>query len=108
MEQPGWVKLADGVEVIRLWEIPPFPKTPEIAILRLSNARYEEFDDDPQGFHEKHKIFNLPFKLLRVDHMHAATKMALGRKSGSVIVASLHHCDTTSTCLSEVERCPGK
>jgi hypothetical protein len=101
MDQSAWVKLAEGVEVIRLWETPPYPKKPEIAILRLSDAMYEKFDDDPQAFLEGKKVFG--FKLNRVDHMHAAKNKAQGQKSNSVIILNIHKINCAVLSVSEAE-----
>jgi hypothetical protein len=100
MDQAVWVKLAEGVEVIRLWETPPYPKKPEIAILRLSEDVYGKFDDDPQTFLEEHKVY--PFGLQRVDHMHSRKK-ARGQRPSSFIVFNIHKLNCAVLSVSEEE-----
>lgn len=64
LKAAGWVKLADGVEVLRLFGTRLGPQKPEIAILRLSDAQHEVFVHDPMKFLEEHRIY--PFGLRRV------------------------------------------
>jgi hypothetical protein len=86
-----WASLADGFELIRLWETPDGPKQPEIAILRMSDAVYEKFHEDPQAFLEDHKVF--PFTLRRVDLLHSPQKKTMGSKSCTMIGAAFHRVD---------------
>jgi hypothetical protein len=55
-----WKKIADGVWVAK---VPRFSDheeevKPEFAVLRLTAARYAEFQKDPKGFLNKYKIFD--------------------------------------------------
>ncbi len=61
---PHWEKLADGVEVLRLFGTDVGPQKPEIAVLKLSDEQHKVFLKDPMKFVEEHKIY--PFKLRRV------------------------------------------
>lgn len=101
MNKTMWVKLADGLDVIRLWETPDGPKKPEIAILRLSDAVYGKFHEDPQAFLEEHKVF--PFTLHRVDLVHSPQKKTLRNKSRTTIGAALHRIDCTVVITLECE-----
>jgi len=96
-----WVKLADGLDVMRLWETPDGPKKPEIAILRLSDAVYRKFHEDPQVFLEEHKVF--PFSLHRVDLVHSPQKKTLMNKSRTTIGAAFHRIDCTVVVTLENE-----
>lgn len=91
MNATNWVRIEDGFEVIRLWETPDGPKQPEIAILRMSDAVYEKFHEDPQAFLEGHKVF--PFTMRRVDLVHSPQKKTLGNKSDPMIGAAFHRND---------------
>ena len=59
----AWKKVADGI-----WEaeVPGFSEDrkedvkPEFAVLRLSEAQYDEFEKDHVGFLNRHKIFARP------------------------------------------------
>ena len=60
-QKPGgiWKNVADGVWAAK---VPRFVDQeeevkPEFAVLRLTAARYAEFQKDPKGFVNKHKIF---------------------------------------------------
>lgn len=101
MNKTMWVKLVDGLEVIRLWETPDGPKKPEVAILRLSDAMYEKFHEDPQVFLEEHKVF--PFTLRRVDLVHSPQKKTLRNKSCTMIGAALHRIDCSVVITLECE-----
>ncbi len=46
---PKWETLADGIQVLRLWNTTG-PESPEIAMLRLSEDEYKEFDKDPKKY----------------------------------------------------------
>lgn len=51
----------DGIQVMRLWELESKELWPQIAVLRVSNASYLKFSQDPQGFMKfvnEHKIFS--------------------------------------------------
>jgi len=56
-----WEKVADGIWAVK---IPRFPEDkkedvkPEFAVLRLSEARYDEFQKNHVEFLNKHKIFS--------------------------------------------------
>jgi hypothetical protein len=58
-----WKKVGDGVWAVK---VPKFPQDkkervrPEFAVLRLSEARYAEFQKDRVGFLNKYKIFSRP------------------------------------------------
>lgn len=53
-----WVKLEDGVEVLRLFDADVGPTWPEIAVLRLSEAKYEEFRKDETEFVNSRHVFS--------------------------------------------------
>ena len=53
-----WVKLEDGVEVLKLFESDLGPRWPEIAILRLSEAKHNDFEKDPKDFLNSRHIFS--------------------------------------------------
>jgi hypothetical protein len=99
MSQEVWKHLANGVDLIYLPELPGGPKKPEIAILRLPEKMYNEFDDDPQGFLEKNDVFH-GVPLNRVDNMHSAKKKGKGI---SVIVLAVHRPSSTVVSFSEPE-----
>jgi len=102
MNQTAWVKLADGVEVIRHWETPDGPKKPEIAILRLSGEMYKDFENAPQAFVERHKVF--PFKLRKVEHHRVPTTEKKARTGGDPpqveVVVCLHNQYSITGCVS--------
>jgi len=57
----GWVQLASGVRVLRMWETKNGPKKwPEIAALELSDSQYADFKKDVSGFLNKQQVFSQP------------------------------------------------
>ncbi len=59
-----WELVQDGVQVIRFWKTVG-PTWPQIAILRLSDQKFNEFRADPLAFVNKNKIFPEPVRKLR-------------------------------------------
>lgn len=58
---PAWEPFGEGVEVIRLFDVNNRVETePEIAILRLSDAKYAEFNKNRIGFLNKLGIYSKP------------------------------------------------
>jgi hypothetical protein len=53
---PEWKTLEPGVQVLRLWESLG-PDQPQIAILQLTNEKYEKLESDPKGFLDRYNIF---------------------------------------------------
>lgn len=59
----AWGEVADGIWAVK---VPRFPEDkkekvkPEFAVLRLSEARYDEFQKEHVGFLNKYKIFSRP------------------------------------------------
>jgi len=47
---PEWKKLRDGVQVLKIWQLEEADKYPQISVLRVSNAEYLKFFQDPKGF----------------------------------------------------------
>ncbi|MGB2899459.1 MAG: hypothetical protein WBB89_09350 [Candidatus Acidiferrum sp.] len=45
-----WEKLRDGVQMLRVWQLEDPKAYPQISVLRVSNAEYLKFFQDPQGF----------------------------------------------------------
>ncbi len=45
-----WKKLPDGVQLLRVWQLEGEKVYPQVSVLRVSNATYLEFFQDPQGF----------------------------------------------------------
>ena len=45
-----WEKLRDGVQVLKVWQLEDANKYPQISILRVSNAEYLKFFQDPKEF----------------------------------------------------------
>jgi hypothetical protein len=45
-----WEKLPDGVQMLRVWQLEGEKLYPQVAVLRVSNAEYLKFFQDPQGF----------------------------------------------------------
>jgi hypothetical protein len=56
MSNGTWVEIKSGVMVLRLWEIEGSEEH-HVAILKLSAARYKEFDKDPIRFLSDNDIF---------------------------------------------------
>ena len=62
-DSEAWKKLADGIWAVK---VPKFPQDkkervkPEFAVLRLGEARYDEFQKDRRGFLNKYKVFSRP------------------------------------------------
>jgi hypothetical protein len=54
---PNWVRVAEGVEALRLWDTRVGPKWPQIALLRLSTKRHQQLETDPLTFLKEFKIF---------------------------------------------------
>lgn len=45
-----WESLRDDTQVLRVWELDGESAYPQISVLRVSNAAYSEFSQDPKGF----------------------------------------------------------
>jgi hypothetical protein len=45
-----WEKLRDGVQVLRIWQLEGTSVYPQVSVLRVSNAEYLKFFQDPKGF----------------------------------------------------------
>jgi hypothetical protein len=45
-----WEKLRDGVQVLKVWKLEGPKAYPQVSILRVSNAEYLKFFQDPHGF----------------------------------------------------------
>lgn len=43
-------KLGDGTQLLRVWRLEGEEKYPQVSVLRVSNATYLKFFQDPQGF----------------------------------------------------------
>jgi hypothetical protein len=55
-----WEK-AEGVEVLKIWELEGKDVFPQVSVLRVSNADYIKFLQDPQGFMNfvnDHRLFS--------------------------------------------------
>lgn len=95
-----WAHAVEGVDVLRLWGTDLGPDMPQIAILRLSEGMYGEFQKAPKDFLEKHEIF--PVKLQTVDHHRVRTPK---KKSGPArdplqVVVCTHNKYSNSVCAS--------
>lgn len=56
-----WKKVAEGIWKANISRFPNAsgqPKNPEFAVVRLSSARYDEFQQNRKGFLNDHKIFS--------------------------------------------------
>lgn len=63
MPSPKWVKLKDGAQILRVWHLDPPESYPQIAVLRISNAKYLKFFEDPEGLKEfvnANEVFSKP------------------------------------------------
>lgn len=61
-----WVKLKDGAQILRVWRLDPPEAYPQIAVLRISNAKYLKFFEDPEGFKEfvnANEVFSKPVNI---------------------------------------------
>ncbi len=97
----GWRTLADGVEVLRLWElVPRQDKEPEIAILRLSEERHAKLQEAPSDFINGYKIFPKPVDKLEVCPRQMRERIARNGEYTRWIVALPHWPDTYSSCAS--------
>jgi hypothetical protein len=54
---PQWEDLAPGVSALRLYRTELNPDWPRVVILDLSAEQFKEFEDDPLGFENKHRIY---------------------------------------------------
>jgi hypothetical protein len=55
-----WEKLRDDTQLLRVWELDGADAYPQVSVLRVSNAAYLEFAQDPKGFMKfvnNHEIF---------------------------------------------------
>jgi hypothetical protein len=55
-----WEKLRDGMELLKVWELEGPSAYPQVSVLRVSNAAYQEFSRDPKEFMKfvnQHQIF---------------------------------------------------
>jgi hypothetical protein len=58
-----WVKLKDGTQILRIWQLERPDAYPQIAVLRISNAKYLKYFEDPKGFMEfvnANEVFSKP------------------------------------------------
>jgi len=61
-----WEKLRDGVQVLKIWQLEEADKYPQISVLRVSNAEYLKFFQDPKGFVKfinANQVFSKPVKV---------------------------------------------
>jgi hypothetical protein len=54
---PQWEELEPGVCVLRLYRTELNLDWPRIVILDLTAEKFKEFEDDPVGFENKHRIY---------------------------------------------------
>ena len=53
-----WERLSSGLEVVKLWKNAEFGvSNPQIAILRLSDEEYKQFESNTKEYLEKYQIF---------------------------------------------------
>jgi len=45
-----WEKLGEDVQVLRVWQLEGTSAYPQVSVLRVSDATYLKFFQDPQGF----------------------------------------------------------
>jgi len=58
---PRWENV-DGIQVMRVWQVEGKDVWPQIAVLRVSNATYLKFSQEPEEFKKflnKHKVFSI-------------------------------------------------
>jgi len=94
-----WQKVED-FKVLKLWETDAGPKTPQIALLQLSEARHKELESNPLHFYEKYGIF-APQKSDR-DQGHAVFNLIEYKPKGKdpLITVVCHGPDTYSAFAS--------
>ena len=49
-QTPQWEKLGEDVQVLRVWQLEGANAYPQVSVLRVSDATYLKFFQDPQGF----------------------------------------------------------
>jgi hypothetical protein len=55
----GWTT-EDGIKILRLWKVPNFgPRSPEIALMELSDKQNAELQENPLKFLQDHHIFDM-------------------------------------------------
>ncbi len=103
-QPPKWEKVADGVQVLRLWKTTLGPKKPEIAVARLSDEKYKEFQKDRKEFAERY-IFG--FKLNKFTQFRipswSSAKKASGSKGDDYVVVALHMTDSSTGGMSAAD-----
>lgn len=50
MAEIGWVKLTEDISLLRVWQLEGKQYYPQVSVLRVSDATYLKFFQDPQGF----------------------------------------------------------
>lgn len=100
--KPAWQTLGKDKDskVLKLWETDFGPKSPQIALLQLSQERQRELEDNPLKFYDKYELF----KPQKSDHDvgHAVFNLmeykAKGKDPSITVVA--HGADTYSAFAS--------
>jgi hypothetical protein len=86
---PKWTKLADDVQVLRLWNTTG-PESPQIAILRLSEAEYAKFEANPKDYVNDHHIYPKDVNDVFIGHMPRYEKPK-AKGDDDMIVTMMHH-----------------
>ncbi len=99
---PHWQTLADGVQVLRLFGTNTGPQRPEIALLRLSDARHTEFVNDPMAFVTHYNVFGgkvTPRRVVRAEIPPDGTPAPTRKPGDDWSVALYHMLDCTAAYL---------
>jgi len=95
-DPPSWGYIGPGVQSVQLWKTDLGPKQPEVVLLRMNMARYNEFSADPLRWINDHHIFDdIEAKrvFLTACHLPRAKRKGAGGKGGSTpeMYVALHH-----------------
>lgn len=95
-----WVHAEEGVDVLRLWGTDLGLDKPQVAILRLSEGMYGEFQKAPKDFLKKHQIF--PVELQKVDHHRVREPKKKSGPTGDPeqVVVCTHNKYSNNVCAS--------
>lgn len=78
LTEPKWEKLGEGAQVLKQWLGKGGLKEPQVAILKLSDEEYKEFDHDPTEYLKKFDVFGKNLTTL-----HAISRVDLSERKES-------------------------
>lgn len=87
-----WKPLANGAQLLPVYETPGSPAWPQIAVLRLPEAEFKKFEADAKEYVNALKVFPVPANSVSIGRV-----MCPPKKGGDYVLVLLHCPDSTVT-----------